>query len=91
MSTTQGIKLDEVTAKRLKVLAGQRNRSAHWLMRDAIERYLQAEERYEREKAEDMAEYEEYVLTGSAVQNATAQAWLAKLADGKKTAWPKQQ
>lgn len=90
MSVTQAIKLDDETNNRLKVLAQQRNRSAHWLMRDALQRYLAEEERYEREKAEDLAEYEDYLLTGKAVDNETVASWLSELAHGKKTAWPKQ-
>jgi predicted transcriptional regulator len=46
MSTTQAIKLDDETSKRLKSLAEQRNRSAHWLMREALARYLAEEEEY---------------------------------------------
>jgi len=90
MSTTQAIKLDDETNSRLKALAHQRNRSAHWLMRDALQRYLAEEERYEREKSEDLAEYEEYLLTGKAIDNEMVTSWLGDLADGKKTPWPKQ-
>ena len=90
MSATQAIKLDDETNKRLKTLAQLRNRSAHWLMRDALQRYLAEEERYEREKAEDLAEYEDYMLTGKAIDNKAVTSWLNELASGKKTAWPKQ-
>jgi predicted transcriptional regulator len=90
MSTTQAIKLDDETNNRLKALAQQRNRSAHWLLRDALQRYLLEEERYEREKAEDLAEYEDYLVTGRGIDNETVTAWLNDLASGKKTAWPKQ-
>lgn len=90
MSTTQAIKLDDETNNRLKALAQQRNRSAHWLLRDALQRYLLEEERYEREKTEDMAEYEDYLLTGKAIDNETVTVWLNDLANGKNTAWPKQ-
>ncbi len=90
MSTTQGIKLDEETSRRLKALAEERNRSAHWLMRAAITDYLDREERYEQEKKEDMAEYEEYLLTGKAIDNETVTEWLNTLAHGKKAPWPKQ-
>lgn len=90
MSATQAIKLDDDTNTRLKALAQQRNRSAHWLMRDALERYLAEEERYEREKAEDLAEYEDYLLTGKAIDNKTVASWLNELASGKKATWPKQ-
>jgi predicted transcriptional regulator len=89
MSATQAIKLDDETNNRLKALAQQRNRSAHWLLRDALQRYLAEEERYEHEKAEDLAEYEDYLLTGKAIANDTVASWLSELANGKKTAWPK--
>ncbi len=90
MSTTQAIKLDDEMNNRLKALALQRDRSAHWLMREALQRYLAEEERYEREKAEDLAEYEDYLLTGKAVDNETVTSWLNELASGKKSAWPRQ-
>jgi predicted transcriptional regulator len=90
MSSTQAIKLDDETNNRLRALAQQRNRSAHWLMRDALQRYLAEEERYEREKAEDLAEYEDYLVTGKAIDNETVVSWLNELTSGKKTAWPKQ-
>lgn len=90
MSITQAIKLDDETNNRLKALAQQRNRSAHWLLRDALQRYLAEEERYEREKAEDIAEYEDYLLTGKSIANETVASWLNELASGKKAAWPKQ-
>jgi predicted transcriptional regulator len=91
MSVTQGIKLDDDTSKRLKVLSSQRDRSAHWLMRDAIERYLTEEERYEREKAEDMAEHEDYLRTGRGISHEAVGAWLKELAHDPKAPWPKQQ
>ena len=87
MSTTQAIKLDDETSRRLKALAEQRNRSAHWLMREALERYLTDEERYEREKAEDLAAYEEYLETGIAVENDEVVTWLNELAKGKNIPW----
>ena len=89
MSTTQGIKLDENTQARLKTLAEKRKRTPHWLMRTAIEDYLEREELYEAEKAEDMAEYEEYVRTGQAIDNKTVLSWLNDLANGKNTPWHK--
>ena len=89
MATTQGIKLDENTRARLKALAEKRERTPHWLMRTAIEDYLKREEQYEAEKAEDIAEYENYLLTGNAVDNTVAAAWLDNLAHGTRAPWPK--
>lgn len=87
MATTQGIKLDDDTQARLKVLAEQKGRTSHWLMKTAITEYLSQEERYEQEKAEDMARWENYVLTGNAIGDETATAWLKGLADGHHKPW----
>ena len=39
--TTMGVKLDERTRDRLKILGEARRRSPHWLMREAIREYLE--------------------------------------------------
>ena len=83
-----GIKLDEHTRLRLKRLGEQRERSPHWLMRTAILEYLDWEERYEQEKQEDMARWENYQLTGGAVPHKTLAKWLRDTAQGKTTPWP---
>lgn len=88
MSTTQGIKLDENTQARLKVLAEKRKRSPHWLMRTAIENYLVQEERYEAEKAEDSARWEQYLITGKAIDGDKMEKLLQDLASGKAAEWP---
>ena len=81
MTTTIGIKLDEHTKERLKQLGEARSRSPHWLMRFAIQQFLDREENYEREKREDMERWERFQLTGQAVSHDTAAAWLTKLAE----------
>jgi len=87
MAVTQGIKLDEETRNRLKSLAKKRNRSPHWMMRTAIESYLEREENYEREKNEDMLRWEEYQLTGKAIDQETVEKWLNDLSKNKITPW----
>lgn len=47
------------------------------------------QERYEREKREDLAEWNDYMRTGIAVPGEEVEAWLAKLARGEKAAPPK--
>jgi predicted transcriptional regulator len=89
MTTTQGIKLDETTRDRLKELGKQKQRSPHWLMRTAIEEFLKREERYEREKREDMERWQKYQLSGHAIPHDEAARWLDTLADGKTTPCPK--
>lgn len=87
MATSQGIKLDDNTRKRLKVLADKKQRSSHWIMKTAIEDYLKREEQYEREKEEDMKAYEEYLVTGNAIDNEQVMGWLKELSSGKNIPW----
>lgn len=83
MATTQGIKLDDKTRNRLKALAEKRNRSPHWLMKTAIEGYLEREESYEREKSEDMQRWEHYQLTGKSISQKTVEKLLNSLSKNK--------
>lgn len=89
MATTLGIKLEDDVRNRLKALGQKRDRTPHWIMKTAISDYLQREERYEAEKAEDMARYERYQLTGMSIPQEDAEDWLENLAKGKKTSWQK--
>ena len=76
-----GVKLDAETRARLKKLGETKHRSPHWLMKEAIRRYLEVEERYEQEKAEDLARYQEYLDTGTHITHTDMMAWLDGLAD----------
>ena len=89
MATSHGIKLDDQIQIRLKALAEKRDRSPHWIMKRAIEDYLNREEAYEKEKGEDMARWERYVTTGNAIDSEKVEAWLQDLAEGKETKWQK--
>jgi len=80
-ATTVGVKLDAETRERLKRLGEARQRSTHWLMKDAIGRYLEAEERYEHEKAEDQARWQRFVETGTAISHEEVTARLDALAE----------
>ena len=80
-TTTMGVKLDAETRARLRKLGEAKHRSPHWLMKEAIRRYLEVEERYEQEKAEDLARYQEYLDTGTHITHTDMMAWLDELAD----------
>lgn len=45
MTTTVGVKLDDETRDHLKNLGEVKQRSVHWLMREAIEDYIEKEEK----------------------------------------------
>jgi predicted transcriptional regulator len=83
MAETVGLKLDEKIKNRLKSLGEARERSPHWLMRDAIVKYLEREEIYEQEKREDQERWERYALTGEAIAHKDVTAWLDQVAKGK--------
>lgn len=91
MSTqsTTSLKLDSTTKERVQHLAETRKCTAHWLMREAIEQYLDREERQEQLRQDALAAWEEYQLTGLHVTAKEADAWLAKLAAGKDAKPPK--
>lgn len=80
---TLGVKVDEETRDRLRALARALDRTPHWLMRRALEEYLEREERTERERVEDAERWEHYLLTGRAVPHEEVRSWLAALADGE--------
>jgi predicted transcriptional regulator len=74
--TTMGVKLDDETRHRLKTLAEARRRSAHWLMKEAINQYLEREEEIERRNREADEAWEEYRETGRYVNHDAMSAWL---------------
>nr|WP_020177963.1 CopG family ribbon-helix-helix protein [Methylopila sp. M107] len=56
------IKLDDELKSRVKELADQRRRSAHWIMREAVEQYVthaEAREDFLREGDESWAHYKQ--------------------------------
>ncbi len=79
-TTTVAIKLDQDTKDRLKALGEARDRSPHWLMKQAIARYLDAEEAFEQEKAEDEAVWQRYLESGGFLDDDEVAEWLDGLA-----------
>lgn len=53
-----------------------KNRSQHWLMKEAIERYLSEEEENERIKRETVERWELYIETGEAISHSIVETWL---------------
>ncbi len=77
--TTVGLKIDDELRGRLKRLGELKQRSTHWLMKQAILRYVEEQERYEAELAEDRARWERYVETGIAIDGDEMDAWMGEL------------
>jgi len=77
------IKIDQDTKARLKRLAVARQRTPHWLMREAITRYVDREEKREAFRQDTLKAWEAYRATGLHVTADEAEAWLAQLEEGK--------
>lgn len=82
-----GIKLDQETKDRLKALAEREERTPHWIMKKAIDVYLQEQERYWQEREEDMKRYQDILLTGG-VPHEDVDEWLQGIIDGKDVKCP---
>ncbi|MDQ8188484.1 ribbon-helix-helix protein, CopG family [Pelagicoccus sp. SDUM812002] len=79
MANTQGIRLDADVQERLKWLAGRKDRSMNYLIKQAIDRYLEDEERVEREKVEDQERLEHFLDTGEHISHTQMKGKLKKL------------
>ena len=88
-ATTTSLKLDSQIRDRVRRLASARRRSPHWLMREAIEEYVEREEKREQFRRDALAAWDHYQTTGLHVTGEEADAWLAKLESGKDSRPPK--
>lgn len=71
------IKLDNDTQTRIKLLATARDRSPHWMMREAITQYVEREERKEAFRRDTLDAWQEFQETGLHVSLEEADKWLA--------------
>ena len=83
------VKLDEALHTRLKALGAIKDRTPHWLMRAAIEEYIEREEAYEREKQEDMERWQRYQSTSHAIPHAQVAEWLESIGSDRELPCPK--
>lgn len=70
------VKLDVAIHDRIKHLAASRHRSTHWMMREAIQQYVEREEKREAFRQGALAAWEEYQQTGLHVTGDEVTAWL---------------
>ncbi len=89
ITSTTSLKIDLKTKERLQRLAAARRRSPHWVMREAIEQYVEREEKREQMQQDALAAWTHYQTTGLHATAEEADAWLAKLEAGKDAAPPK--
>lgn len=70
------VKLDDDLKTRLRQLATSKQRSAHWLMVQAIRDYVEREERREQLLREAREAWDQYQATGLHISGEEARAWL---------------
>ena len=87
--STTSLKLDSAMKQRVHRLAAARRRSPHWVMREAVEQYVEREEKREQLRQDALAAWAVYRTTGLHVTAKEADAWLAKLEAGKRAVIPK--
>ena len=83
------VKLDHDMRVRVERLAEARQRSMHWVMREAIQQYVEQEEKRESFRQSGIRAWNEYQATGLHVTFDEADAWLAKLEAGQDVEMPK--
>jgi predicted transcriptional regulator len=76
------IKIDEDTKSRVKRLADARQRTPHWLMREAISQYVDREEKREAFRQDSLQAWAAFRATGQHVTADQADVWLAQLEQG---------
>lgn len=77
------VKLDQGIRDRIKHLAESKHRTTHWMMREAIQQYVEREEKREVFRQDGIRAWSEYQVTGLHVTLEEADAWLAKLEAGQ--------
>jgi predicted transcriptional regulator len=81
-STTTSLKLDPEVKERIQRLAESQRRTAHWIMREAIEQYVEREEKRELFRQETLASWEDFKATGLHLRDEEVEAWLKKIESG---------
>lgn len=71
------IKVEADIKERIKRLAEIRHRTPHWLMREAIQQYVEREEKREALRQDVLNAWQEHRETGLHVTGQEIEAWLA--------------
>jgi predicted transcriptional regulator len=83
------IKIDDELKGRVQQLAVLRQRSAHWIMREAIAQYVARDEARESFKQEALASWTQYQETGRHLTGKETRAWLNTWGTAAETKPPK--
>jgi len=81
--STTSLKLDSELKERVQRLASARRRSPHWIMREAVEQFVDREEKRERFRQDALVAWAQFQTTGLHTTAEEADTWLAKLEAGE--------
>jgi predicted transcriptional regulator len=87
--STTSLKLDRSVKERVQRIASARRRTPHWIMREAVEQYVEREEKREQLRRDALAAWADYQATGLHLTSEEADEWLSKLEAGKRAPVPK--
>lgn len=82
------IKLDDEMKARIRALAEQRQRSPHWIMKEAIRQYVENEEARSSFEREALASWHHYRETGLHLTGQEVQDWLKSWGTDEETDAP---
>ena len=82
------VRLPKPLQERIKSLADVRRQSIHAIMVQAIESYIEREEKREALRQEARVAHEHFMLTGLHLTNAEVIKWVDKIAHDEKTLMP---
>ncbi|CAI1770639.1 Uncharacterised protein [Serratia quinivorans] len=82
MTSATLIKIDVQLELRVQQIAAARQRSAHWIMREAIREYVEREEKREALRKDALQAWEAYQENGKFLTYADTDNWLAGLEKG---------
>jgi len=83
------IKIDDDLKYRIQQLANARQRSAHWIMREALSQYVAREEARENFRQEALASWKAYQETGLHLTGTETRDWLKAWGTEEESELPK--
>jgi predicted transcriptional regulator len=75
-ANVMSVKIDPAMALRIERLAKTQRRTRHWVMREAIEQYVEREEKREAFRRDTLEAWKEYQTTGLHLSADEPEAWL---------------
>lgn len=89
MTTSTSIKLSDGLKERVQAISEDEDRSANWLMNDAISKYVERKEHRKALRQQMRDAHEEYQRTGLHLTQDEVREWMAKRASGERAPMPK--